>query len=151
MNSDLLYIQVEAFNQKWAANLHPYWIYNSFLCSVLCLRLNDRNTSVICYWKDELKWIFFQAPSFYSASRKKRNIFILAKHDSKRLARLAGHVTCEGFDYASKSNNKVWPYPCPPPTFGTAWLYSTACLDSFQTVAMQLRALWVCTKFNYIL
>ena len=94
--------------------------------------------------------IFFQAPSFYAPSRKKRNILILAKHDGKRLARRAGHVTCEGFNYASKSNNMVWPYPCPRPTFRTAWLYRTACLNSIQTVAMQLRDLWVCNKFDYI-
>ena len=76
------------------------------------------------------------------------NIFILAKHDGKRLARRAGKVTCEGFNYSSKANNLVWPYPCPRPSFKTAWLYRTACLNSIQTVAMQLRILWVCLRWD---
>ena len=79
---------------------------------------------------------------------RKRNIFILAKHDGKRLARRAGKVTCEGFNYSSKANNLVWPYPCPRPSFKTAWLYRTACLNSIQTVAMQLRILWVCLRWD---
>lgn len=88
------------------------------------------------------------APSFHSPSRRKKNILILAKHDAKRLSRRAGFVTCEGFNYNSKANNQVWPYPCPRPTFKTAWLYRTACLGSIQTVGMQLRALWACIRWD---
>ena len=88
------------------------------------------------------------APSFYAASRKKRNILILAKHDVKRLARRAGLVTCEGFNYNAKNNNLVWPYPCPRPSFKTAWLYKTACLNSIQSVAMQLHVLWTCLRWD---
>ena len=88
------------------------------------------------------------APSFYSASRKKRNILILAKHDVKRLARRAGLVTCEGFNYNAKNNNLVWPYPCPRPSFKTAWLYKTACLNSIQSVAMQLHILWTALRWD---
>ena len=88
------------------------------------------------------------APSFYAASRKKRNILILAKHDQKRLARRAGLVTCEGFNYNAKNNNLVWPYPCPRPSFKTAWLYKTACLNSIQSVAMQLHVLWTCLRWD---
>ncbi len=88
------------------------------------------------------------APSFYAPTRKKRSILILAKHDYKRLARRAGFVTCEGFNYNSKSNNQVWPYPCPRPCFKTAWLFRTASLNSFQTVAMQVRILWACLRWD---
>lgn len=88
------------------------------------------------------------APSFFAPTRKKRSILILAKHDAKRLARRAGFVTCEGFNYNSKSNNLVWPYPCPRPTFKTAWLFRTASLGSIQTVAMQVRILWACLRWD---
>ena len=63
------------------------------------------------------------APSFFAPTRKKRSVLILAKHDVKRLARRAGHVTCEGFNYSSKPNNQIWPYPCPRPTFKTSWMF----------------------------
>ena len=88
------------------------------------------------------------APSFYCQTRRKRNILNLAKHDVKHLARKAGTVACEGFNYGSKSNNLVWPYPCPRPTFKTSWLYKTACLNSIQTVATQLRTLWACIRWD---
>ncbi len=88
------------------------------------------------------------APGFYGKSRRKRNIIILAKHDAKRLARRCGVVTCEGFNYGSKANNLVWPYPCPRPSFRTSWLYRTASLECIQAVAMQLRILWACIKWD---
>jgi nucleosome-remodeling factor subunit BPTF len=81
-------------------------------------------------------------------SRNKKNILILAKHDAKRLARKAGQVSCEGFNYTAKANHQVWPYPCPRPTFKTAWLYRTVCLESLQTVGLQLRILWACIKWD---
>ena len=87
-------------------------------------------------------------PSFVCPSRRKKNILSLAKYDAKRLARRAGFVTCEGFNYNSKTNNLVWPYPCPRPTFKTAWLYKTACLSSIQAVSLQLRILWASIKWD---
>jgi hypothetical protein len=44
------------------------------------------------------------APSFHSKSRDKKNILILAKYDVKRMARKAGMVTAEGFNYNAKAN-----------------------------------------------
>jgi len=88
------------------------------------------------------------APSFHSKARNKHNILLLAKYDVKRMARKAGTVTAEGFNYNAKANNQVWPYPCPRPTFKTAWLFRTACLESLQAVALQLRILWACAKWD---
>eukprot|EP00094_Tigriopus_californicus_P011143 TCALIF_10753-PA protein Name:"Similar to E(bx) Nucleosome-remodeling factor subunit NURF301 (Drosophila melanogaster)" AED:0.03 eAED:0.03 QI:0/0.85/0.75/0.87/1/1/8/257/2554 len=90
------------------------------------------------------------APHFYARTRKKRNILLLAKHDVKHMARLAGTALAEGFNYNCKTNNQVWPYPCPRPVFRTAWLYRTACMDSLQAVALQLRILWACLKWDDI-
>lgn len=88
------------------------------------------------------------APHFYAKSRKKRNILLLAKHDAKHGARKAGMVGVEGFNYNAKANNQVWPYPCPRPTFRTAWLYRTASLDSLQAVSLQLRIFWASLKWD---
>ena len=43
---------------------------------------------------------------------------------------------------------QVWPYPCPRPTFKCCWLYRTASLESLQSVALQLRILWACLKWD---
>jgi nucleosome-remodeling factor subunit BPTF len=88
------------------------------------------------------------APHFYAKTRKKRNILLLAKHDVKRMARRAGTVGAEGYNYNAKSNSQVWPYPCPRPVFKTTWLYRTACVESIQSVALQLRVLWACVRWD---
>jgi nucleosome-remodeling factor subunit BPTF len=88
------------------------------------------------------------APHFWSQSRAKRNILITSQHDLRRLARTAGQTTSEGFKYDSKANPAFWPYPCPRPTFRTAWLYRTASMATLHSVAMQLRVLWMCLKWD---
>ena len=88
------------------------------------------------------------APHFYAKTRKKRNLLLLAKHDVKRMARRAGTVTAEGFNYNAKSNNLVWPYPSPRPLFKTTWLYKTASVESVQSVAMQMRVLWASVRWD---
>jgi len=88
------------------------------------------------------------APHFWSRSRAARNILITSQHDLRRLARSGGQTTSEGFKYDSKANLAVWPYPCPRPTFRTSWLYRTACMASLHCVAMQLRILWMCLKWD---
>merc|ERR1719234_1952998 len=92
------------------------------------------------------------APSFWSTSRKKRNILIINKHDIRRLARnlnLTSQV--DGFNYTAKANNMVWPYPCPRPAFKTSWLFRTAVMTSLHSVAMQLRILWMCIRWDDML
>lgn len=88
------------------------------------------------------------APSFWSCSRRKRNILILNKHDLKRLARNFGQSSAEGFNYAAKANSSAWPYPCPRPLFRSSWLYRTAGMASLHSVAMQLRILWMCIRWD---
>ena len=89
------------------------------------------------------------APAFWSTSRKKRNILIINKHDLRRLARNFGLTsTVDGFSYTAKANTMVWPYPCPRPTFKTSWLYRTAAMTSLHSVAMQLRILWMCVRWD---
>ncbi len=88
------------------------------------------------------------APHFYARTRQKRNVLLLSRHDLKHLARKYGTVVAEGFNYNSKNNQQVWPYPCPRPFFRTAWLFRTACMDSLQAAALQLRVLWACVRWD---
>ena len=88
------------------------------------------------------------APNFYSKARKKRNILLLAKHDVKHMARKFGTSICEGFNYNSKSNHQVWPYPCPRPFFHTTWSYRTSSSEAIQSVALQLKILWACIRWD---
>ena len=88
------------------------------------------------------------APTFWSRSHAARNILISAAHDVRRLARTGGLTAGEGYNYGAKANQAVWPYPCPRPTFRTAWLYRTAGMASLHAVALQLRILWICIKWD---
>merc|ERR1719381_189181 len=45
----------------------------------------------------------------------------------------------------------VWPYPCPRPAFKTSWLFRTAAMKSLHSVAMQLRILWMCIRWDDML
>jgi nucleosome-remodeling factor subunit BPTF len=86
------------------------------------------------------------APTFWSKIHAKRNILINSKHELKRLARLSGLISSEGFNYNSKANQSAWPYPCPRPTFKMTWMYRTASMQSLHSVALQLRILWACIR-----
>jgi len=88
------------------------------------------------------------APSFWGCSRQKRSILVINKHDLKKLARNFGQTSVEGFNYAAKANPSAWPYPCPRPLFRTSWLYRTAGMTSLHSVAMQLRILWMCVRWD---
>ena len=88
------------------------------------------------------------APNFYSKSRKKRNILLLAKHDIKHMARKFGITYGEGFNYTAKGNNQVWPYPCPRPFFHTTWSFRTSSSEAIQSVGLQLKILWACVRWD---
>ena len=88
------------------------------------------------------------ASTFASKSKGMRSILVLVKHELKRLSRNAGMVMADGFNYTAKPNSQAWPYPCPRPLFRTSWMFRTATMTSLHTVAMQLRILWMCVKWD---
>ena len=88
------------------------------------------------------------APTFWSKAHNKRNILIQSKHDLRKLSRTGGLDTGEGYNYNAKANQSVWPYPCPRPTFKTSWMFRTAGMTSLHSVAMQLRILWMCIRWD---
>ena len=78
----------------------------------------------------------------------KKSLFILEKHDARRLARKSGKKETPGFKYDSKMNNVNWPYPCPRPTFKTCWRWRTQNVQTLGTVAVQLRVLYASIRWD---
>lgn len=79
---------------------------------------------------------------------KKSSLFVLRRHFLRSLARHEGKRETPGFNYACKMNNVNWPYPCPRPYFKTAWEYRTQTMQNLPAVAVQLRILWACLRWD---
>lgn len=79
---------------------------------------------------------------------KKNSLFVLRRHFLRSLARHEGKRETTGFNYACKMNNVNWPYPCPRPYFKTAWEYRTQTMQNLPAVAVQLRVLWACLRWD---
>jgi hypothetical protein len=78
----------------------------------------------------------------------RRSLFALERHVLVSLARREGKRECPGFNYGCKMNNVGWPYPCPRPFFRTAWRYRTQTVRNISGVALQLRILWACIRWD---
>ena len=78
----------------------------------------------------------------------KKSLFILEKHDVRKLARKAGKKETPGFKYDCKMNNVNWAYPCPRPTFKTCWRWRTQNVLTLGAVAVQLRVLWASLRWD---
>ncbi|XP_050535545.1 nucleosome-remodeling factor subunit NURF301 isoform X2 [Daktulosphaira vitifoliae] len=84
---------------------------------------------------------------FYTRN-KQSSILVLPKHEIRKLARHAGFDVVNGFNPNAKTNNAIWPYPCPRPYFKTCWLYRTITFNTISAAALQLRILWACLKWD---
>lgn len=84
----------------------------------------------------------FRAPDGY------KSILLLPKHELIKLARAGGKNYTSGFHYQAKTNSTVWPYPCPRPLFKTCWMYRSLTLNSYAAIALQLRILWTCLRWD---
>ena len=78
----------------------------------------------------------------------KTSLLILPKWEQKLIARRAGKYTVYGFNHNAKPNNSVWPYPCARPSFKLCWLYRTINMMTQSAVALQLRILWGCLRWD---
>lgn len=86
--------------------------------------------------------------STYQTRKSIKSILVLPKHDVRKLARHAGRIQIHGFHAMAKPNNSVWPYPCARPLFKTCWVYRTVNLKSLAAVALQLRIVWACLRWD---
>ena len=78
----------------------------------------------------------------------RKSIFVLEKHEARKLARKEGKRETPGFKYDCKMTNVNWIYPCPRPTFKTCWRYRTQKLTTLSCVASQLRVLWASLRWD---
>ncbi|XP_071108199.1 nucleosome-remodeling factor subunit BPTF-like [Haliotis cracherodii] len=84
----------------------------------------------------------------FQTACKKKSIFILERHDLRKMARKGSNKEASGFNYNCKMNNVNWIYPCPRPVFRTAWRFRTQTIKSLAAAAMQLRILWSCIRWD---
>ncbi|PSN39772.1 hypothetical protein C0J52_15320, partial [Blattella germanica] len=86
--------------------------------------------------------------STFQTKSKRRNMLILPQNELRRLARLGGRLSVNGYHHLAKANQSVWPYPCSRPLFKTCWLYRTVNLRSLAAAALQLRIMWACLRWD---
>jgi nucleosome-remodeling factor subunit BPTF len=86
--------------------------------------------------------------SKFQSHSNKQNILILPQHELRKMARKGGYCYVQGFSHTAKANQTVWPYPCPRPLFKTCWMYRITLATTLSTVAMQLRILWHCLRWD---
>ncbi|XP_066966214.1 nucleosome-remodeling factor subunit NURF301 isoform X1 [Macrobrachium rosenbergii] len=83
-----------------------------------------------------------------SVDKRLSSLLVLPRWEIRMLARKGGRFYVNGFNHNAKANNSVWPYPCSRPAFKTVWQYRTSIMPTLNSVAMQLRILWVCLRWD---
>lgn len=80
----------------------------------------------------------------------RQSVFVLTASTVRRLARSGGMLfTIPGFSSGvSTKTDFGWIYACPRPLFCTAWLYRTASVRNLSALALQLRVLWCCIRWD---
>jgi len=89
------------------------------------------------------------AHDFRTQSRR-QSIFVLTPSSLKHLARSAGMLfTIPGFlSTVSMKTDSGWIYIGPRPLFYTSWQYRTASARNLSAIALQLRVLWCCIRWD---
>lgn len=89
------------------------------------------------------------AHDFRTRSRR-QSVFILPQSNLSHLARSGGIVvTIPGFSSnVSMRTDSGWIYASPRPLFSTAWRYRTASARNLSAIALQLRVLWCCIRWD---
>ncbi|CAO1383722.1 unnamed protein product [Diamesa hyperborea] len=90
----------------------------------------------------------YPAITTFSTVKQTKNILILPKYELIRVARRSGRIYVDGFNHNAKNNTSVWPYPCSRPLFKTCWTYRSFCVTSFASLALQLRIIWTCMRWD---
>jgi len=80
----------------------------------------------------------------------RQSVFVLTPSTLRHLARIGGMLfTIPGFSStASTKTDSGWIYVSPRPLFNTAWRYRTASASNLSAIALQLRVLWCCVRWD---
>jgi len=80
----------------------------------------------------------------------RQSVFVLTPSSLRHLARSAGVLfTIPGFSStASKKTDSAWVCIGPRPLFCTSWQYRTVSVRNLSAVALQLRVLWCCIRWD---
>lgn len=84
----------------------------------------------------------------YVTRNKNRSIMTLPQHELIKLSRSGVKYSVAGFHHLAKPNTSVWPYPCSRPQFKTSWLFRTMNVKTLAAVALQLRIMWCCMRWD---
>lgn len=84
----------------------------------------------------------------FMTQRAVRSIMALHRSELRQLARTGGRQYVHGFNSLMKPNMATWPYPCSRPSFKMCWLYRTMNARTLAAVALQLRILWCCIRWD---
>lgn len=76
------------------------------------------------------------------------SIMVLHRYEVLTLARTGGKLATAGFHHLAKNNPTVWNYPCSRPLFKTCWQFRTINVKTLASVALQLRILWACLRWD---
>ncbi|XP_032291521.1 nucleosome-remodeling factor subunit NURF301 isoform X1 [Drosophila virilis] len=85
--------------------------------------------------------------SNFLTHKQKRSLLILPRFELLKLSRLGGKAPASGFHHAAK-NNSIWQYQCSRPLFRTCWSYRTSNATTLSCIALQLRILWSCLRWD---
>ncbi|SPP86933.1 nucleosome-remodeling factor subunit NURF301 isoform X1 [Drosophila guanche] len=85
--------------------------------------------------------------SNFLTHKKKRSLLVLPRYELRKLARLGGRSATNGFHHGAK-NNTIWQYQCSRPLFRTCWSYRTCNATTLSCIALQLRILWSCLRWD---
>ncbi|EDV95519.1 GH15750 [Drosophila grimshawi] len=85
--------------------------------------------------------------SNFLTHKQKRCLLVLPRYELLKLARLGGKSPASGFHHAAK-NNSIWQYQCSRPLFRTCWSYRTSNATTLSCIALQLRILWSCLRWD---
>lgn len=85
----------------------------------------------------------------FLTKKSTRSIMALQRYELLRVARNGGKFIVSGFHQLAKNNNVAeWPYPCSRPLFKTCWSFRTMNAKTLANIALQLRILWCCLKWD---
>lgn len=86
--------------------------------------------------------------SNFSTNKLTKSMMVLPRYELQKLARHGGKMIVPGYHNLAKNNSSVWPYPCSRPLFKTCWLYRTINVKTLSAVALQLRIMWACLRWD---